>query len=172
MCDWQVLKSNSSASLCSILPPRDVIPHSPTSKKETQSHRKRFFFLKLVERNPCWSDGKECRLIESLLSVTFLLEVLSKTSHDQSGVGYGVKDCRGVKLSCVAAPYSVEKRSPAEGNGARPPVTLGRRERSGRLWMWDLSSFLTCVTLASFCLYSCRRESDMAWHLLLDRASV
>lgn len=38
---------------------------------------------------------------------------------------------------------SVEKRSPADGRGARPPVTLGRRDRSGRLWMWDLSSFLT-----------------------------
>lgn len=67
---------------------------------------------------------------------------------------------------CVAAPHSVEKRSPAEGSGARPPVTLGRRERSGRLWMWDLSSFLTCVTLASFCLYSCRAQGDMAWHYL------
>lgn len=38
---------------------------------------------------------------------------------------------------------SVEKRSPAEGSGARPPVTLGSSERSGRLWIWDLSSFLT-----------------------------
>lgn len=57
---------------------------------------------------------------------------------------------------------SVENRSPAEGSGARPPVTLGSSDRSGRLWMWDLSSFLTCVTLASFCLYSCRRDDSAA----------
>lgn len=62
----------------------------------------------------------------------------------------------------VKVPQSVEKRSPAEGSGARPPVTLGRRERSGRLWMWDLSSFLTWVTRASFCLYSCRHQTNSA----------
>lgn len=68
-----------------------------------------------------------------------------------------------VHLSVSAkAPQSVEKRSPAEGSGARPPVTLGRRERSGRLWMWDLSSFLTWVTRASFCLYSCRHQTTSA----------
>lgn len=66
-----------------------------------------------------------------------------------------------VHLSVLAtAPQSVEKRSPAEGSGARPPVTLGKRERSGRLWMWDLSSFLTWVTRASFCLYSCRHQNQ------------
>lgn len=74
-----------------------------------------------------------------------------------------------VRLSVSAmAPQSVEKRSPAEGSGARPPVTLGRRERSGRLWMWDLSSFLTWVTRASFCLYSCRHQTNRFTHSWLE----
>lgn len=58
---------------------------------------------------------------------------------------------------------SVEKRSPADGRGARPPVTFGRRDRSGRLWMCDLSSFRTCVTRASFCLYSCKNMITNKW---------
>lgn len=61
---------------------------------------------------------------------------------------------------CALSFQSVENRSPAEGSGARPPVTLGRRERSGRLWMWDFSSFLTWVTLANFCLYSCKWQNN------------
>lgn len=61
---------------------------------------------------------------------------------------------------CLSDVQSVEKRSPADGSGARPPVTLGRRDRSGRLWMWDLSSLRTCVTRASFCLYSCNKNQS------------
>lgn len=68
--------------------------------------------------------------------------------------GWLGEGARGGVASGPKTSQSVENRSPAEGRGARPPVTLGRRERSGRDWMWDLSSFLTWVTLASFCLYS------------------
>lgn len=77
------------------------------------------------------------------------------------GVGFGWRG-PGRKFVWAKTSQSVEKRSPAEGSGARPPVTLGRSERSGRLWMWDFSSFLTWVTLASFCLYSCRGQHDTA----------
>lgn len=80
-----------------------------------------------------------------------------------------IKHGAGFRQGGAGGPYvwaktsqSVEKRSPAEGSGARPPVTLGRRDRSGRLWIWDFSSFLTWVTLASFCLYSCKGWDDTA----------
>ena len=82
----------------------------------------------------------------------------------RAGVKEKEKQLQKVEGSCVLSvgvkvDQSVENRSPAEGSGASPPVTLGRRERSGRLWMWDFSSLRTCVTRASFCLYSCGTDS-------------
>lgn len=55
--------------------------------------------------------------------------------------------CRGKGLS-----ISGEKRPPAEGSRARLPVILGSRERSWRLWMWDLSSVLTWAHPQQFLL--------------------
>lgn len=46
------------------------------------------------------------------------------------------------------------KRSPAEGKGARPPVTSGRRDTSGKFSMWDLTSAFTANIFCSFMLYS------------------
>lgn len=45
--------------------------------------------------------------------------------------------------------------SPAKGRCMWLPVTLGNRDKSGRLWIRDLSSLRTRETLASLRLYSC-----------------
>lgn len=58
---------------------------------------------------------------------------------------------------CSANQSSLQM-SPANGRCTWLPVTLGSRERSGRFWIRDLSSFRTWDTLANLRLYSCNAE--------------
>lgn len=56
--------------------------------------------------------------------------------------------------------FQTLKRSPAEGSGAKPPVTSGNRETSGRFSMCDFTSALTAQIFCSFMLYSCNVMSN------------
>lgn len=109
------------------------------------------------------AERKDFPSLSSISSLTCVLTRRQELCDSNEQVGLDGRESEASPSVCLSvwakAPQSVEKRSPAEGSGARPPVTLGRRERSGRLWMWDLSSFLTWVTRASFCLYSCRHQT-------------
>ena len=51
-------------------------------------------------------------------------------------------------------------KSPAEGNGAKPPARSGSFVRSGRFSKWDLSSCLTSWTFSCLVLYSWKKYID------------
>lgn len=51
-------------------------------------------------------------------------------------------------------------KSPAEGNGAKPPARSGSFVRSGRFSKWDLSSCLTSWTFSCLALYSWKKYID------------
>lgn len=184
--DWHVLTTNIYVrlSFASLPTPPLSSPTFPALKHKIKTNRKQTR-SKLVEWNPCPLSWKKSRMTESLFSSAECLDFtkpsvwcpfLSCRSRHVCPLAGGtarsilwIKHGAGFGRGVAGGPYvwaktsqSVEKRSPAEGSGARPPVTLGRRDRSGRLWIWDFSSFLTWVTLASFCLYSCKGGDDTA----------
>ena len=84
--------------------------------------------------------------------------IYQSITHDKNMTG---NFCVWLKVLQRLFHRSTVKRSPADGNGARPPVTSGSCVRSGKDWICDLISSLIVLTLSSLSLYISNLSS--AW---------
>ena len=59
-------------------------------------------------------------------------------------------------------------RSPAEGRGARPPVTSGNLVKSGNDWIWDFRSSRMALTLSNLSRYISKFSSARTKRLFCE----
>lgn len=87
-------------------------------------------------------------------------DTISGYSKEVSGFFYKLFFKKQINQACAPPGYTYhcEKRSPAEGRGARPFSTSGNLVRSGRFRMWDINSSLTTPTFSSLCFDSWKKR--------------
>lgn len=87
-------------------------------------------------------------------------DTISGYSKEVSGFFYKLFFKKQINQACAPPGYTYhcEKRSPAEGRGARPFSTSGNLVRSGRFRIWDINSSRTTPTFSSLCFDSWKKN--------------
>lgn len=83
--------------------------------------------------------------MKSMQTISLAVQLQGKSKYVHSSRWLVPKGSRGEGLKAAGPmqPHWWLNRSPAEGSGARPPVTLGSSVKSGRFCRCDLSSSRT-----------------------------